>query len=295
VGKADEFLSVVREKMATGGSGEFTAEVWGTVESFLLSLQEAPFMGSEYSATLEHVAAAELAEQIRGVDLTGDLEPHLDAVLVGLAVHDTAGWGTRSQQRLDERLDHADPVSLLDLAEELDRGAPELLGTRPDLAERLFQRCSRQVRTLDEGQRNSLIRFAQRHEDALLGPVFRALLLEEQIAVRRFLVDVVAEFSPAATPSVVSRLRSSPWYVTRNLTIAMGRRREATTLPVLQSLLQHDHAKVRREAIIALGRLGTSEASRALASVAESSHNSDEERNLASRALQITSHPSERS
>ncbi|HSH69823.1 MAG TPA: HEAT repeat domain-containing protein, partial [Deferrisomatales bacterium] len=257
-------------------------------------LQESPFMGSEYSATLEHVAAAQLQGQVRGVDLTADLEPHLDAVVVGLALHDATGWGTRSQERLAQRIDHADPGALLDLAEELDRGEPALLGTRPDLCERLFHHCSRQVRALEDEQRRALVRFAQRHEEALLDSLFRALLLEEQIAVRRFLVDVVAAFSPATTPSVVSRLRSSPWYVTRNLTIAMGRRREPTTLPVLQSLLQHDHAKVRREAILALGRFGTSEASHSLAAVAQSKRSSAEERSLAARAMEAATHSPER-
>lgn len=293
VGKTEEFLATVREKMGTGDTGAFTSDVWGAVESFLLSLQESPFMGSGYSATLEQVAAAQLQEQVQGVDLTADLEPHLDAVLVGLALHDAAAWGPRSQERLEQRIDQADPVALLNLAEELDRDEPTLLGTRPDLAERLFHRCSRQVRALEDEQRTQLVRFAQRHEAALLGPVFRALLLEEQIAVRRCLVDVVAAFSPAATPWVVSRLRSSPWYVTRNLTIAMGRRREATTLPVLQSLLQHDHAKVRREAILALGRFGTSEASHALADLAQSNRSSPEDRNLAARAMEAATRPLE--
>jgi hypothetical protein len=294
VGQTEEFLATVREKMGTGGTGEFTAEVWGAVESFLLSLQESPFMGSEYSATLEHVAAAQLQGPVQGEDLTADLEPHLDAVLVGLALNDSGAWGTRLQERLEQRIGQADPGDLLGLAEEVDRDQPALLGTRPDLGERLFHRCSRQVRALDEGQRGALLRFAQRHEAALLGPVFRALLLEEQIAVRRFLVDVVAAFSPAATPSVVSRLRSSPWYVTRNLTIAMGRRGEATTLPVLQSLLQHDHAKVRREAILALGRFGTTEAAHSLAAVAQSRRSTPEERSLAARAMETAARPVER-
>ena len=107
--------------------------------------------------------------------------------------------------------------------------------------------------------------------------------------------DMASLLSPAATPWVVSRLRSSPWYVTRNLTIAMGRRREATTLPVLQSLLQHDHAKVRREAILALGRFGTSEASHALADLAQSNRSSPEDRSLATRAMEAASRPPEHS
>ena len=106
-------------------------------------------------------------------------------------------------------------------------------------------------------------------------------------------MDVVAAFSPAATPSVVSRLRSSPWYVTRNLTIAMGRRREETTLPVLQSLLQHDHAKVRREAIIALGASAPPRRPTPWSTVAQSSRSSPEERSLAARAMEAAARPME--
>jgi hypothetical protein len=286
VGKIDDFLSVVREKMATGGTSEFTADVWGAVESFLLSLQESPFMGTDYSATLESVAAAKFQGQISSADLTSDLETYLDSVMVGLGIFDAEAWVGPCLDRLEKRLADSDPATLLDLVAELEAGNSGLLERRAELVERIFHHCVRRLRLLDKDGRRALVRFAQRHEASLLGPVFRALLLEEQIAVRRFLVDVVAAFSPAATPSVVSRLRSSPWYVTRNLTIAMGRRGEETTLPVLQSLLQHDHAKVRREAIIALGRFRTTEASQALAAVVHSSGSSLEDRTLAARAIE---------
>lgn len=289
----DDFLSTVREKMGAGGTGEFAADVWAAVESFLLSLQESSFMDTDYSATLESVAAKEHHAQIGGVDVTADLEVHLDAVLVGLGIFDPQNWSGPCLARLEHRFKDTGRSLLLGLMAELDSCVPSAVDTRPELVERIFHHCARHVRDLEAEERDALVRFAQRHEAVLLGPVFRALLLEEQIAVRRFLVDVVAAFSPASTPSVVSHLRSSPWYVTRNLTIAMGRRGEVTTVPVLQSLLQHDHAKVRREAILALGRFRNAQATQALATVVHDGHSSPEDRHLAARAMESSTRPEE--
>ena len=151
VGKTEDFLAAVREKMGTGGTGEFTSEVWGAVESFLLSLQESPFMGSDYSATLEHVAAAELQEQVQGVDLTGDLEPHLDAVLVGLAIHDARPGGPAPRNAWSSASTRPTPGPCSTWPRNWTASDSALLGTRPDLVERLFHRCSRQVRALDDG------------------------------------------------------------------------------------------------------------------------------------------------
>jgi len=119
----------------------------------------------------------------------------------------------------------------------------------------------------------------------MLDVVLRSLEDEKSIAARKFLVEVVAGFSPSSTPVLVSRIRSAPWYVARNLTIALGLKGEETVVPVLRSLFGHDHPKVRREAILALGHFDAAAARDALREVTSGRGYSPEDRALAQRTL----------
>ena len=58
-------------------------------------------------------------------------------------------------------------------------------------------------------------------------------------------------------------------------------------MPALRSLLGHDHSKVRREAIIALGQFNSREAREALSEVARGKGTTGEDRGLAARALRM--------
>jgi HEAT repeat protein len=118
--------------------------------------------------------------------------------------------------------------------------------------------------------------------------VLRCLEAEDSIAARKFLVDAVVGFSPSSTPALVRRIRSAPWYVARNLTSALARRREALAIPVFRALAGHEHPKVRREAIVALGQFDTTACREILAEVADRPASSPEERELAERALRST-------
>ncbi len=288
-GEAEALLPVVRARLSTADRSGFAAEVWEVVEEFLLGLQEDPFMGADYSTSLDEFASvAESWNQgFPELDLQEAPEPHLDRIILGLAIQAPGEWTGRFVERLDERVEGLPPNDLLRLLAETDRGLPGALGDRADLVERAFLAMLSRLRELDSPGRSELLRFALRHEEVLLEPVLRILAQEERIAVRRFLVDLASHFSPSATPILVSRVRSAPWYVTRNLTIALGRKGESIAVPAVRSLLHHEHPKVRREAIIALGGIGSPAALEALESLAEAVDTPQEDRELALRALRV--------
>ncbi|MDW7712192.1 MAG: HEAT repeat domain-containing protein [Deferrisomatales bacterium] len=289
-GQAGELLSVVDARLASPGKTGFTAEVWETVEHFLLDAQEGAFMGDEYSSSLESLAGVPgEAEATEEPGVADDPERHLDRVVLGLALDDPDRWVPRFLDRVDVRAQTLAPRALLGLLGELDAESPDLLETRPALLDRLLRSLLRHLRRLGPGDREALLAFGRRHERVLLDTALRILGEEESIAGRRFLVELLSAFSPAATPSLVSRVRSAPWYVSRNLAIALGRKGEEAVVPVLRSLLGHDHPKVRREAILALGTLATEAAWAALREAAGSGGRLAEERALAKRVLQRAS------
>ena len=56
----------------------------------------------------------------------------------------------------------------------------------------------------------------------------------------------------------MTKARTSPWYVTRNLAIVLGQQGLPQGLPTLQALSNHPHPKVVREAVKALKRVRAS-------------------------------------
>lgn len=285
-GQASELLGAVKARLASPEQHGFTAEVWEAVEDFLLGVQEGDFMGDEYTSSLEALAdAPETGGTPEAPDFPGDVEGNLDRVLLGLALGDPERWGQRLLDRIEDRMETLPARSLLALLSELDGGARDVLKTRPALLERVLRLQLERLRELDSGDRDELLAFGRAHEHLLLDAAVRALGEEESISSRRFLVDLTAGFSPAATPTLVSRIRSAPWYVSRNLAIALGRKGDDAAVPVLRSLLGHGHPKVRREAILALGTLGTPAAREALREAAGSRERLRDDRTLADRVL----------
>ncbi len=83
-------------------------------------------------------------------------------------------------------------------------------------------------------------------------PLLNRLTEEDNMSLRRFLMDRILYFGDAAIPGLVARLSDNRWYVLRNIivmlrTIAPGRETEP-----LKPLLRHSNIKVRHEALKSL-------------------------------------------
>jgi hypothetical protein len=115
-----ELVAAVQSRLATPDRGGFAAEIWGTVEEFLLSLQEDPFMGSDYFSSLEAFASGEetAGHPPPELDLGQNAEEDLDGVLAGLAIHDPGGWGQTFLEWLEPRLEGARIPAMLALVGE---------------------------------------------------------------------------------------------------------------------------------------------------------------------------------
>jgi hypothetical protein len=285
--EADQLLHQVRSRLDAPDKGGFSLEVWEAVEDFLLGTQEGHYMGDDYTSSLEAFAAAapESTPAAEKDEFPGEVDAHLDNVLLGLALDDPHLWGRRLVDRIGTRAEALRPSELFEIVEEIRGARPELLEGQAGLLEQVFQLALQRLRELDVAGREAFLAFTRTHERILLDGILRALADDANMSVRRFLVDVVAGLSPAATPLIVSRTRSSPWYVTRNLVIALGRKGDEAVVPVLRSLVGHEHEKVRREAILALGQFAVPLARHALRSVASGKESTREDRTLAERVL----------
>ncbi|MFU8857194.1 MAG: HEAT repeat domain-containing protein [Deferrisomatales bacterium] len=283
----EDLLPLVRARLSEGPSTGFALDVWKAVESFLLELDEDPFMGEDYASSLEGLSgdgASPVGETPAG-ELLEDVTDQLDGVYLLLASTDPLAWGGALLDRLESRVFGERPETLARFLNLVERSLPGLVGKRPRLVHAVFDGACRNLRGTDAEGREALFAFVRRHEGLLLDAVLRALGQEERLAVRRFLVEALCAFSPAATPALVLRLRSGPWFVTRNLATVLGRRGDPRTIPALRSLLSHENTHVRHEAVQALARIPVPAARSALAEFLQRAPYGGEERGLVERAL----------
>ena len=87
--------------------------------------------------------------------------------------------------------------------------------------------------------------------DALLD----RLLVEPDKGIRKVLLSLLVRIGEPAVPSIARRLKDLPWYFLRNRCFILGEIGASATVPGLVRMLSHKENRVRREAILALGKL----------------------------------------
>jgi len=258
--KTDDLLSLVKSRLAPGKDGGFAAEVWKTIEDFILNLTENPFMDSEYSDSLEFLmnpsASTDTGED--SLILTEEPDEYLDELILALAVEEEGDFRKRLLDRIRLRSEQLGPFRVLGFVKLVDRTFPDLLDSVPFFVKDLFQKGLSALAKTSLVEQQALVTFAVNHERCLLDTALKALVEEKKISTRHFLVTLLSCFSSAATPTFVTKSRTSPWYVTRNLAIVLGQQGFPQGLPILQALSNHPHPKVVREALKALKRVRTS-------------------------------------
>jgi hypothetical protein len=258
--KTDEVLSLVRSRLAPGKDGGFAAEVWKTIEDFIINLTENPFMDTEYSESLEFLMNPSISTgpEEDSLILHEEPEEYLDQLILALAGEEEEDFRKRLLDRIRLRAEQLGPFRVLGFVKLVDRTYPDLLDTVPFFVEELFQKGLSALTRMSFTEQQALVAFAVNHERCLLDTALRALAEEKKIATRHFLVSLLSCFSSAATPTFVTKARTSPWYVTRNLAIILGQQGVPQGLPTLRALSNHQHPKVVREALKALKRIQTS-------------------------------------
>ena len=78
-------------------------------------------------------------------------------------------------------------------------------------------------------------------------PLLDRMASEEDRTLRYFYLDLLGELGTSVKEPVVERLKDNRWFYVRNLIILLRNLNDPTVLPVLHSLLDHPHPKVRHE------------------------------------------------
>ena len=91
-------------------------------------------------------------------------------------------------------------------------------------------------------------------------PLIKVLGELNNSRARRMLCEVLIEIGKGNMELIIPFIDDHRWFLVRNITYILGRMGKESALPTIQKALNHEEARVRREAIQALGIIGSSKA-----------------------------------
>jgi len=92
-------------------------------------------------------------------------------------------------------------------------------------------------------------------EERSVGPLLQALAEEEDLLVRKAIVEIVTRIGRIAVPTILENLTDSRWYMVRNMISVLGTLGIPDLAPHIVSTLSHPDLRVKKEAIKALSRI----------------------------------------
>ena len=72
---------------------------------------------------------------------------------------------------------------------------------------------------------------------------------ESSLTIRRFLLETLSETGAQARDHMLSRLQDKRWYFVRNLILVLRNQEDASVLPSIRDLRNHEHPRVREEVL----------------------------------------------
>ena len=114
----------------------------------------------------------------------------------------------------------------------------------------------------EEEERNGVILTVFGEE--AVHPLLERLLMEQEANRRRTLISLAVRMGVPASSAILEKLTDPRWYFVRNLCFVLGEIGFRGAVPGLVRMLQHADPRVRKEAVLALGKLKAPEATHAL-------------------------------
>ena len=97
--------------------------------------------------------------------------------------------------------------------------------------------------------------FLSKHGALAAEALLRKLQVEEEPGRRKILLSLVLRLGEKAVPSILSRIEGQRWFFLRNLCFLLGEIGAPAGIPPLVGMLSAREAKIRREAVQALGKI----------------------------------------
>jgi HEAT repeat protein len=91
--------------------------------------------------------------------------------------------------------------------------------------------------------------------DRAVKPLLSAIAEEDDLLMRKSIVDIIVRIGRPAIPAILDSLNDSRWYVVRNMVTILGNIGIPDVAPQIVSVLSHPDLRVKKEAIKGLSKL----------------------------------------
>ena len=91
-------------------------------------------------------------------------------------------------------------------------------------------------------------------EDRSVGPLLQTLAEEEDLLMRKTILEIVTRIGRPAVPAILENLGDPRWYMVRNMITVLGNLGMPDLAPHVAATLSHPDLRVKKEAIKALSR-----------------------------------------
>lgn len=272
----------VRESVRT--KNYYAQRTWEAIERLLLQRTEAAYIGKDHGHLLETLSNPEGATRT-AAEGGSRADPAVMAEFEEENLH-LKGAGVLLELLAEEEAEG----EFLDLLEEIRKIIPNLISRRElPLLKTVLSTLTSVDRNALESRKSAIGRvigevdFAHmidlylspgvsnpekdRIEEILvsfagvaIGDFLDRLLMEMDQGNRKVLLSLASRFDAEAIPGLRERLEDPHWYFVRNLCLILGRIGDPSVVPDLIRSLDHRDLRVRKEAILSLGRLRAADA-----------------------------------
>ena len=258
----------------------YAVKTWETVEKLLLTRSEDAYLAEDHTRLMEALSGGDVPKTAAAAARAGDADPALLASFEEAARH-RQSIHVMLELLARERIES----EFLELLEEIRKFLPNLISRKEfalletvlralsAIREKSPGKCPEAViqifREVDFGHIVDLYLSRQASlEDAARIPIFIAafgeeaihavldrLLMEQEQNRRKLLLSLAARMGASAGPAIAERLSHPKWYFVRNLCFLLGEIGYREAAQGLVDALGHSDPRVKREAVLALGKL----------------------------------------
>ena len=129
------------------------------------------------------------------------------------------------------------------------------LGIREVASEELVAHCVGLLKKRGARGREEIDGVLVALDERSVGPLLQALAEEEDLLVRKAIIEIVTRIGKTAVPAILENLTDARWYMVRNMITILGNLGMPELAPHVASTLSHPDPRVKKEAIKALSKI----------------------------------------
>ncbi len=166
------------------------------------------------------------------------------------------------EERVDRKIEHSSRALMIFAAhiQKPPGNKPEIsnlarLGIKEMASEELVAHYVRLLLDKSGKDRKDVETILTAFEDRAVKPLLRTLATQDDLLIRKSIVEIVVRIGRPAVPAILENMNDSRWFMVRNMVTILGSLGLPDLAPHVATALSHPDLRVKKEAIKALSKI----------------------------------------